>query len=61
MAPPHICDHDLELLALGRLPESAAEPAEEHLLVCGRCRARLADWDTYVSAMRATTRVAAAH
>jgi anti-sigma factor RsiW len=60
MAPPHISDDDLELLALGRLPESAAGGVEEHLLVCGGCQARLADWDTYVRAMRAATRVAAA-
>jgi anti-sigma factor RsiW len=61
MAPPHISDDDLELLALGRLPESATEPAEEHLLVCGGCQPRLADWDTYVRAMRAATRVVPAH
>lgn len=53
MAAPHITDDLLELLALGRLPESAAEPAEEHLLICAECRERLAGWDQYVAAMRA--------
>ncbi len=32
--PAPITYDDFELLALDRLPESAAAPAEEHLLVC---------------------------
>ena len=53
MAEPHIPDDDLELLALDRLPETAAAPAEEHLLVCAECRERLAGSDTWVVALRA--------
>ena len=52
MASPHPSDDDLGLLALDRLPEGAAEPVEEHLLVCAE-RERLAGWDEYVRAMRA--------
>lgn len=58
MAAPHISDDDLELLALDRLPESAAAPIEEHLLVCTQCRERLVGWDEYVGAMRAALTVA---
>jgi anti-sigma factor RsiW len=50
-----IPDDDLELLALDRLPEAAAAPAEEHLLVCAECRERLAGWDEWVRAMRAAS------
>jgi len=46
-------DDDLELYALARMPESAAAVIEEHLLVCGNCRDRLAGWDEYIAAMRA--------
>jgi anti-sigma factor RsiW len=53
MVSPHISDENLELLALDRLPDAAAAPAEEHLLVCAECRERLAGWDEYVRAMRA--------
>ena len=53
MAAQHIGDDDLELLALDRLPESAAAAAEEHLLTGAECRERLAGWDEYVKAMRA--------
>ncbi len=45
MAAPHISDGGLELLALDRLPESAAAPPQGHLLTCAECRARLAGWD----------------
>jgi site-specific recombinase XerD len=38
----HITDDDLELYVMDRLAESDAAPVEEHLLVCGECRARLA-------------------
>ncbi len=53
MAAFRITEDALELLALDRLPESAAAPAEEHLLLRSECRERLAGWDEYVSAMRA--------
>jgi hypothetical protein len=51
-AVSHISDDDLELLTLDRLPESAAVPAEVHLLTCAECRERLAGWDEYVAGMR---------
>ena len=53
MVSPHINDDVLELLALDRLPESAATPVEEHRLLCAECRERQAGWDAYVQAMRA--------
>jgi anti-sigma factor RsiW len=56
MAPKHIDDHALELYSLNRLAEPDAAPVEEHLLVCGKCRERLAGWDEYVGAMRAAMR-----
>ncbi len=45
MSPQHLSDDDLERLALDRLPKTASEPAEEHLLTCAECRERLAGWD----------------
>ena len=51
MATSHIDDGDLDLYALDRLADTA--PVEEHLLVCEDCRARLAEWDAYVRAIRA--------
>lgn len=57
MATCHITDDDLELYAMDRLAEPDAAPFEEHLLVCEECRARLAGWDAYVSAMRAAMAV----
>lgn len=59
MAIPHIDEDGLELYALGRLAEAHAAPVEEHLLVCEECRQRLAEWDTYVAAMRAAMQWAA--
>jgi anti-sigma factor RsiW len=56
MAPKHIDDHVLELYSLDRLAEPYAAPVEEYLLVCGKCRERLAGWDEYVRAMRAAMR-----
>jgi anti-sigma factor RsiW len=52
MATGHITDDDLELNAIGRLPEADAALVEEHLLACQECRERLAEWDAYVLAMR---------
>lgn len=37
----HGTDDDLELYALGRLPESEVAVIEEHLIVCAACRDRL--------------------
>ncbi|MCL4487766.1 MAG: zf-HC2 domain-containing protein, partial [Chloroflexi bacterium] len=44
---------DIELYALGRLAETDTAGVEEHLLICGECQERLADWDVYARAMRA--------
>jgi anti-sigma factor RsiW len=52
---PSPTDDDLEPYALEHLPECAAAATEEHLLVCGRCQKRLADWDEYVGAMVAAS------
>jgi hypothetical protein len=54
MASPHIGDGDLGLRALDRLPESAAAPAEKHLLICAEGRERLAGWDECVRALGTT-------
>jgi anti-sigma factor RsiW len=48
-----IAENDLDAYALDRFAEPDAAPVEEHLLVCGECRGRLAAWDEYVAAMRA--------
>jgi anti-sigma factor RsiW len=57
MALEHIADQDLEAYSLGRLPETATEPLEEHLLICGHCQDRLLDWDQYCRAIRAAGRL----
>jgi hypothetical protein len=49
----HITEDRFEVYALNRLPESEAAPFEEHLLVCEECRKRLAEWDAFVSGIRA--------
>jgi anti-sigma factor RsiW len=45
----------MELHTLDRLEAGLAAPVEEHMLVCKKCRARLAGWDAYVGAMRAAS------
>jgi len=40
---PHIREEDLELYALGALPESEAAPVRLHLASCGLCFAKLAE------------------
>jgi hypothetical protein len=37
----HLSDGSLEEYSLDNLPESSLTVVEEHLLVCGQCRARL--------------------
>jgi len=56
MRRDHIDDDYLELYALDRLAEPDAARVEEHLLVCGECRMRLAASDAYVAAMGAACR-----
>ncbi len=52
MVVQHPGDDELEDYAVNRLAEEAAALIEEHLLICGACRGRLARWDEYVTAMR---------
>ena len=56
MATLHILDDHLEAYSLGQLATAATASAEEHLLVCGACQDRLAQWDEYTQAMRAACR-----
>jgi hypothetical protein len=48
----HQTDEQLELYALGRLPEPWIAEVEEHLLVCAACQERVADLEAYALAMR---------
>jgi anti-sigma factor RsiW len=50
-------DDDPQLYALERLPEPAAAVINEHLLVCEKCRQRLAGWDDCIAAMRKACRL----
>src|SRR3989442_12557576 len=52
---PHPEDLQLEQYSMGTLPEQAAGPLEEHLLVCELCQDRLLKMDTYVNAMRSVS------
>jgi anti-sigma factor RsiW len=48
----HRTDEQLELYALGRLPEHSVAEVEEHLLVCAACQERVDDLEAYAFAMR---------
>ena len=48
----HETDEQLELYALGRLPEPRVAAVEEHLLVCFACQERLDEVETFALAMR---------
>ena len=48
----HQTDEQLELYALGRLPEPWIADVEEHLLVCAACQERVDDLEAYAHAMR---------
>jgi hypothetical protein len=48
----HQTDEQLELYALGRLPEPSVAEVEEHLLVCAVCQDRVDDLEAYAFAMR---------
>jgi len=48
----HQTDEQLELYALGRLPEPQVAVLEEHLLICPVCRDRLDEADAFAIAMR---------
>jgi hypothetical protein len=48
-----ISDDLLEMYALGRLPEPAEAPLEEHLLICPACQIRLEQMDDYIRVVQA--------
>jgi len=52
MPQPHIEDEVLDLYATGRLPQEQAPEIEEHLLLCGDCRLRLAQADEFALLFR---------
>ena len=48
----HLGDETAERYAVGHLSANAAAPVEEHLLICERCRQKLAAADAYSAVMR---------
>jgi hypothetical protein len=48
----HGTDDQLELYALGRLPDSDLPPLEEHLITCAACRERLDGIENFAAGMR---------
>lgn len=52
---PHPSEEMLEEYAFNRLPESATEAVEEHLLICPDCQADLQVVDEYILLMKAAT------
>jgi anti-sigma factor RsiW len=48
----HFGEEASERYSMGTLSGEEAEQIEEHLLICGACRRRVAASDTYVAAMR---------
>ena len=52
----HVTDDQLDLYALGRMPEAEQEEFEEHLLICEQCREALSAQEVYVRSMRAAAR-----
>src|SRR5438270_9390075 len=55
------CDHQLDLYAIGRLPEAEAALLEEHLLICEACSQRLAETDRFIAALRSANAVLDSH
>lgn len=49
----HADDEALEQYSMGSLQEPELGQLEEHLLICGDCRERLTQMDSYVRGMRA--------
>jgi anti-sigma factor RsiW len=49
----HVPEDALEAYAMGKLPEQACAPMEEHLLICPVCRTQLEAMDDYVCVVRA--------
>jgi hypothetical protein len=52
----HMSGEETERYLMGGSPEVEAVDFEEHLLVCGRCRQRLARTDEYVASMNGAAR-----
>ena len=48
----HFDEEAAERYSLGTLPSEEAKQIEGHLLICERCRRRVAESDAYVAAMR---------
>jgi hypothetical protein len=48
----HQTEEQLELYALGRLPEAGVAAVEEHLLVCASCQEKLDEVEAFALAMR---------
>lgn len=48
----HLDETTLERYVMGTLSDAAAVEAEQHLLICERCRQRVTDSDNYIQAMR---------
>jgi anti-sigma factor RsiW len=51
-SPSHPSEEALDLYALGRLPEDAAAPLEEHLLLCEDCRNQVTEFEAIGRAFR---------
>jgi hypothetical protein len=58
-AKTHIDENTLERYLLSQLAESSVASVEQHLLICGLCRVRLAESETYVRAMKAAAQALA--
>jgi len=56
VSPNHIAEDVLEAYVLARLSEAEVVPVEEHLLICQRCRDRVAWLDDLVGSIRAAAR-----
>jgi|HubBroStandDraft_2_1064218.scaffolds.fasta_scaffold1621418_2 hypothetical protein len=49
----HLRADTLERYSLGQLTDASAKRAEEHFVVCGACRERLDDFESFLSLIRA--------
>ena len=52
-ADSHADDESIANYTIGHLPPKQLAQVEEHLLICGPCRQRLTEADSYAAAMRA--------
>lgn len=53
----HMNAEEIEAYSLGGFSEREAAPFDEHLLICGRCRAKVEASDAYVAAMCGAARL----